>query len=307
MSPRGFIVHQPSACGTARCKGFAKILYARSFGKPELLTLTSIHTFAIGDVHGRADLLRGLLEGIALRATRRGLAYRIVFLGDIIDRGPDSRQAMNLVSRTLKAIPSSRLILGNHDSFILRILDEKDPGRKQALFLHWIAKMGGGATLASYGFDFSDVGFDHILDVIDVDHIAMLRTAEKYVELEHHLLVHAGLEPGVPLDKQDPYKLMWIREPFLSHRGSFGKTVVHGHTKTASMMVERFHARIAVDTGSYDMGLLSALHISPRGDERVIQAVAPVANVVTVIDGSVLDRSAAESTRRYSVGRASHA
>lgn len=251
--------------------------------------MINIHTFAIGDVHGRADLLERLLGGIEDRASRLEAPYQVVFLGDIVDRGPDSRQAMNLVSATLEQIPGSRLILGNHDSFILRILDEPDPGRKQALLLHWVAKMGGGATLASYGFDFPDVDPDRVLDVIDADHVKMLRAAEKHVELDHHVLVHAGIEPGVPLDRQDPYKLMWIREPFLSHSGSFGKTVVHGHTITSSIMVERFHGRIAVDTGACERGLLSALHISPRGDTTAIQAVAPVPSVVTVIDGGILD------------------
>lgn len=251
--------------------------------------MNSIHTFAIGDIHGRADLLRGLLDGISSRASRGGYIYRIVFLGDVIDRGPDSRQAMNLVSSTLNQIPGSRLILGNHDSFFLRILDETDPARKQALILHWIAKMGGAATLASYGLDLSYVSLDGILEVIDADHVAMLREAVKHVDLEHHVLVHAGLEPGVPLDRQDPYKLMWIREPFLSHRGSFGKTVVHGHTPTSSIMVERFHGRIGVDTGAYDRNMLSALHIRPDGAEKVLQAAAPARSVVTVMEGSMLD------------------
>ncbi|OAP48443.1 metallophosphoesterase [Sinorhizobium saheli] len=245
--------------------------------------MTSTHTFAIGDVHGRADLLRSLLDGISDRAGRIGCAHRIVFLGDIIDRGPNSREAMNLVSSTLKEIPDSRLVLGNHDSFILRILDEQDSGRKQALLLHWIAKMGGRATLASYGFDFSNADLDRILDVVDVvdvDHVAILRGAEKYVELDDHILVHAGVEPGVPLTRQDPYKLMWIREPFLSFSESFGKAVVHGHTPTSSLMVERFHRRIAIDTGAHDRSILSALHIPPRGSEKVLQAVAPLQGAV---------------------------
>lgn len=260
--------------------------------------LTSIHTFAIGDVHGRADLLRGLLDGISERAARAGYAYRIVFLGDIIDRGPDSREAMSLVSSTLKQIPGSKLVLGNHDSFILRILDEQDPGRKQALLLHWIAKMGGDATLASYCFDFSNANLDRIFDVIDDDHIEILRAAETYVELDSHVLVHAGIEPGVPLHQQDPYKLMWIREPFLSFAGPFGKTVVHGHTSTSSMMVERFHRRIGVDTGAHDRGILWAIQILPDGSERILQSVAPVRGVVKVIDGSILDLGGGGRTAR---------
>ncbi|MBX5132652.1 serine/threonine protein phosphatase [Rhizobium lentis] len=266
--------------------------------------MSKIHTFAIGDIHGRADLLRGLLDGILERSARIGYAYRIVFLGDIIDRGPDSREAMNLVLSTLKEIPDSRLVLGNHDSFVLRILDEQDLGRKQALLLHWITKMGGAATLASYGYDFSNADLDRILDVIDADHIAILRAAEKYVELDRHVLVHAGLEPGVPLSRQDPYKLMWIREPFLSFTGSFGKTVVHGHTPTLSMMVERFHRRISVDTGACERSILSAIQILPDGSEKILQSVAPARGVIKVIDGGILDLG---SGRTASLGHAKNA
>ncbi|MEF3133407.1 metallophosphoesterase [Rhizobium sp. 268] len=269
--------------------------------------MTSTHTFAIGDVHGRADLLRNLLDGILDRAGRTGYAFRIVFLGDIIDRGPDSREAMNLVSSTLKQIPGSRLVLGNHDSFVLRILDEQDPSRKQALLLHWISKMGGGATLASYGFDFSNADLDRILDVVDIDHVAILRGAEKYVELDDHILVHAGVVPGVPLARQDPYKLMWIREPFLSFPESFGKTVVHGHTPTSSLMVERFHDRIAIDTGAYDRSILSALHIPPRGSEKVLQALAPRQGAVSVIDGGFLDLGGGQITGHMHGGFAKNA
>ncbi|MCD4660465.1 metallophosphoesterase [Agrobacterium sp.] len=252
--------------------------------------MTSVHTFAIGDVHGRTDLLRALLDGISRQAACLGIVYRIVFLGDIVDRGPHSRQAMHLVAETLKQLPASRLILGNHDSFILRILDETDLPRKQALLLHWIARMGGAATLASYAFDSSDdAALDRILDVVDVDHVAILRAAERYVELDHHILVHAGVEPGVPFARQDPYKLMWIREPFLSFTGSSRKTVVHGHTPTSSLMVARCHGRIAIDTGAHNKGILSALHIHHRGSERILQAVAPVRGVVTVIDDGFLD------------------
>lgn len=260
--------------------------------------MTDIHTFAIGDIHGRADLLRALLDAISSRASRSGFTYRVVFLGDVIDRGPDSRKAMDMVANTLKSVKGSKLVLGNHDSFILRVLDETDPARKQALILHWISKMGGGATLLSYGSDFSDIGVDRVLDVIDGEHVEMMRAAESYVELDHHILVHAGMEPGVPLDRQDPYKLMWIREPFLSHRGSFGKAVVHGHTVTSSTMAERYHGRIAIDTAAYEKGILSALHILPDGREAVIQAVAPVRNAVTVIDGGILDLGVRVSSAR---------
>lgn len=240
-----------------------------------------IHTFAIGDVHGRADLLKPLLEGISKKANSSGFEYRVVFLGDVIDRGPDSREAMDLVAHTLDTVPGSRLILGNHDSYPLRIIDEVDPFRKQTLLLHWITQMGGAATLSSYGFDFAETTLDVVQEAIDPAHIDIFRTAQHYVELDDYILVHAGLEPGVPLRSQDPYKLMWIREPFLSYAGSFGKVVVHGHTPIDTMWVQQFPNRVAIDTGAYESGYLSALHIRPSGDLEVVKAFMGAGMVAT--------------------------
>jgi len=230
------------------------------------------HTFAIGDVHGRADLLKPLLEEISKKADSSGFEYRVVFLGDIIDRGPDSRKAMDLVAQTLDTVPGSRLILGNHDSYPLRIIDEVDPSRKQALLLHWITRMGGAATLSSYGFDFAEVSLDVVRKAMNPAHIDIFRAAQHYVEMNDYILVHAGLEPGVHLQSQDPYKLMWIREPFLDFAGSFGKVVVHGHTPIDTAWVQQFPNRIAIDTGAYESNLLSALHIWPSGELEVVQA-----------------------------------
>ncbi|OWK23962.1 hypothetical protein AJ87_26595 [Rhizobium yanglingense] len=86
--------------------------------------MTDKHTYAVGDVHGRADLLEGLLRSILIEAALGGFEFSVVFLGDIIDRGPDSRQAMQLVVDTINNQPGSALILGNHDWFPIRILDE---------------------------------------------------------------------------------------------------------------------------------------------------------------------------------------
>ncbi|MEH7870198.1 metallophosphoesterase family protein [Rhizobium laguerreae] len=255
-----------------------------------------IHTFAIGDVHGRADLLKALLDEIDKKASRLVSTYRVVFLGDIIDRGPDSRKAMDLVARTLAEVPGSRLILGNHDSYALRIIDETNPFRKQALLLHWISQMGGAATLASYGFKFKEATLDVVAEVIDGEHIDMLRAAQHYFELEYHILVHAGLEPGIPLQSQDPYKLMWIREPFLSYAETFGKTVVHGHTPVDTMWVQRFPNRIAIDTDAHVSGTLSALHVHPSGRVEVIQAQS-VAGLIAVSHGEPMQTS----QRKYPV------
>lgn len=219
------------------------------------------HIFAIGDVHGRADLLKALLSEIAEAASRDKYAYRIIFLGDIIDKGPASRQAMDTVIETIRTINGSQLILGNHDAIILSILDETDPEKAKTRMRFWIERQHGLSTLTSYGFDLNTLSVDGFRERFDDHHVNLLRNAALFVELPNHLLVHAGLRPGIPLDSQDPKDLMWIKEPFLSDRSSHGKTVVHGHTPTASEMPEVYSNRIAIDTGACKTGILTAAHI----------------------------------------------
>ena len=250
-----------------------------------------LHTFAIGDVHGRADLLEVMLSGIAGKARDERIDYRIVFLGDIMDRGPESRKAMDLVIRTLREKPGSKLIRGNHDALPLHILDETDPAVQADLVNHW-RDLGGSETMLSYGLPFgAAITADEIRSRFGDERLQCLRAAERYVELDHHILVHAGLKPGIPLAEQDAHTLMWIRGEFLNASASFGKIVVHGHTITASERVEIFPNRIAVDTGAFATNILSALHISPSGDVAVLQATEVLAGPCRFQQGRPLSRS----------------
>lgn len=251
----------------------------------------SLHTFAIGDVHGRADLLEEMLSGIAGKARDEAIDYRIVFLGDIMDRGPESRKAMDLVIRTLRDRPGSKLIRGNHDALPLQILDETNPAVQADLVNHW-EDLGGGKTMLSYGLPReASITADEIRRRLGDEHLQCLRAAERYVELDHHILVHAGLKPGIALAEQDAQTLMWIRNEFLNARGSFGKIVVHGHTITASERVEIFPNRIAIDTGAFATNILSALHISPSGDVSVLQATQVRPGPCRFQEGRPLKRS----------------
>lgn len=229
------------------------------------------HTFAIGDIHGRADLLRALLEAIDQRAAGMGISYRIVFLGDIIDRGPRSSDAMDIVANTLDRLSGSCVILGNHDWFPGRILDELAGDEQEMALAYWIYDLGGGATLMSYGLDPDDFGVEDLRTKFPARHLDLLRSAVSYVELPYHILVHAGLAPGIPLAQQSKSDLMWIREPFLSSTESFGKTVIHGHSVTANGQCEIAANRIGIDTGAYLTGRLSAVHIHPDGQLAFLQ------------------------------------
>jgi serine/threonine protein phosphatase 1 len=239
---------------------------------------------AIGDVHGRRDLLEALLD--AIRAETQGRNPRIVFLGDIIDRGPDSRGCLDLVIATLDAHPGSRLILGNHEEFLLRFLDSRE--NRARIAHNWLSN-GGAATLASYGLD-TTARLDRIADDFAkgfADHVAALSAADWLVETEHYCLVHGGIEPLVPLDGQDPVTTRWIRGEFLRFRGPFEKTVVHGHTRTESARPEVHPNRIALDTGAYSTGHLTCaifdgdarprfLATDESGGTITVSQVAPV-------------------------------
>lgn len=244
--------------------------------------MSTRHVFAIGDVHGRSDLLAIMIDAIEDQASRDGFTPRVVFLGDIIDRGPSSMEAMELVRGALIRWPGSRLVLGNHDHFVLRILDETTRDRREMTLRHWISKLGGDATLASYGLDPSNITPEGFASRFPEAHVAILREASHYVELEKHVLVHAGLAPGVPLHAQAAYDLMWIKEPFLSSTGMFDKTVVHGHTVTESRQCEIASHRIGIDTGAYATGRLSAVHIYPDDSIDFLETVPGSASVEKV-------------------------
>ncbi len=167
-------------------------------------------TYAIGDVHGRHDLLVLALEWIERHSGDQ--AAKIVLLGDYIDRGPSSRAVIETLMRgPSDPHDSFTCLVGNHEAMLLASLD--DAGWRW----DWLAN-GGDTTLSSYGND------------IPESHISWMRALPLRIEDEHRYFVHAGLNPFLDLDAQTPDDLLWIREPFLSADFDFGKHVVHGHT-----------------------------------------------------------------------------
>jgi serine/threonine protein phosphatase 1 len=211
-------------------------------------------TYAIGDVHGRRDLLQALLEAIGSDAGDR--RFRIIFLGDLIDRGPESRQCLDLAVATLKAHPGSRLILGNHEEFLLSFLNAAHD--RETIMHRWLMN-GGDETLRSYGFENIDDVDSAVrqLAAAHPGHVTALREADWMVETDDHVFVHGGIDPHLPLAEQDPVTTRWIREKFLGFTGPLPKTVVHGHTVTASALPELHANRIAIDTGAVRTGHLT--------------------------------------------------
>jgi serine/threonine protein phosphatase 1 len=225
--------------------------------------------YAVGDIHGRDDLL-GLLHRAIAEDMRRtpqiSLRTLVVYLGDYIDRGPC---AADVLERLIHApLPGCRSVhlRGNHEDMMLDFLDSGT----DAL---WLAN-GGGATLASYGIDADIFRTDietlqrlrlRLQAALPARHLQFLRGLADYCCCGDYFFVHAGVRPGRPLDDQDRHDLTWIRGPFLASNVDFGKRIVHGHTIVTQPEVRT--NRIGIDTGACFSGRLTCLvleHASMR-------------------------------------------
>lgn len=224
--------------------------------------------YAIGDVHGRLDLLDQLLARIEEDdASRGGAQTGIILLGDLIDRGPDSAGVVERVRQMCASRNDIRCLCGNHEEILLGAYDgDSDLVR---LFL----RAGGYEALLSYGMDAAAIDHASIAELVEMmernipgEQIAFLRSLEDYVVEGDYLFVHAGIRPGLPIEQQTSRDLRWIRQPFLDHGGSHGKIVIHGHTITEQ--VDERANRIGIDTGAYRTGCLTALGI--EGEQRWI-------------------------------------
>ncbi|MGO6875432.1 metallophosphoesterase [Rhizobium ruizarguesonis] len=235
--------------------------------------------YAIGDVHGRADLLRPLLDAIADHAGDQSPI--VIFLGDIIDRGPDSKEALELVDEAFDRFPGSRLVLGNHDEYLLLALEGLLTETDIAI---WLEGNGGRATVQSYlpGNSPSVQQFAAFVHEYYGHHHALLKQAVGKVVIGSHCFVHAGVRPGVTLDMQNSSDLRWIRDEFLDHHGEFEKIIVHGHTPTKTDLPEIRSNRICIDTGAYATGRLTAAVFKADGAPRFICATERSAGIVDV-------------------------
>lgn len=230
--------------------------------------------YAIGDIHGRDDLLGDLLDRIAADTASRGPARQVVvFLGDLIDRGPASAQVIERLRRYRPADARVVFLGGNHEEVLLRILD----GEEQ-LVPDWL-RFGGAECMESYGIDRKRLrrlspakAAAAIRAAIPPAHVEFLDGFDDSFRAGDYLFVHAGIRPGVPLAEQSQTDLRWIREPFLKHAGSHGSVVVHGHT--ISEQVEERANRIGVDTGAYRTGVLTAI-VLEGADRWFLQTLPP--------------------------------
>jgi diadenosine tetraphosphatase ApaH/serine/threonine PP2A family protein phosphatase len=207
-------------------------------------------TYAIGDIHGRSDLLDRLIVSIARDLKERPVAKALaVTLGDYIDRGPDSRGVLDRLIRN--PFPCDYIPLkGNHEALLESFLSDPSVGQ------HWRG-LGGLETLVSYRVPVRGlmIGKEYeqaskaLRSAAPPEHLEFISSLRTSLPLGRYFLCHAGVRPGIPLDRQSVEDLLWIRGQFLQSSVDFGKIVVHGHTP--SERPEVLPNRINVDTGAY--------------------------------------------------------
>jgi len=223
-----------------------------------------MRVYAIGDVHGRDDLLARLATLIEADSQSARGEVVTVFLGDYVDRGPNSAAVVERLASGRFPTPI-RALRGNHEATLLRFLGE-------ASVLEYWRSIGGLETLHAYGVDVAkamrgreyQAARDAFVAVLPSRHRQFLEATELSVVLGDYFFCHAGVRPSAPLSAQSESDLLWIRDGFLSHEQPLGKIIVHGHTPVASPEVTA--NRINIDTGAFATSTLCCLAL--EGEER---------------------------------------
>lgn len=219
--------------------------------------------YAIGDIHGRLDLLERAIAAIGRDTDRHGGEALTVTLGDYIDRGPASRGVIERLAAN--PFPTPYIALkGNHETLLEAFLT--DPGGGE----HW-RRLGGLETLHSYGVPVADLmlgrnyaeASQRLREALPPHHLDFLRSLKTSHSLGGYFFCHAGVRPGVPLERQNDDDLMWIRDEFLSSTIDFGKTIVHGHTPVDAPDIRK--NRINIDTGAFASGRLTCVVLEESG------------------------------------------
>ncbi|MGZ8399948.1 MAG: metallophosphoesterase family protein [Methyloceanibacter sp.] len=227
--------------------------------------------YAVGDIHGRLDLLEAMLGRIEADARSSHAERRtLVFLGDYVDRGPDSKGVVETLIGGLPKGFEAHFLKGNHEAILLNFLDD-------AWSLdNWLLN-GGDATMRSYGLDTDrlarldapiELWRQALQEAMPETHLQFYRSLRLSVAFGDYLFVHAGVNPSVPLGEQSEADLIWIRGPFLDHAEAFGKIVVHGHTPGKEPVTRS--NRIGIDTGAFFTGRLTALRLE-RGSRQFLR------------------------------------
>jgi serine/threonine protein phosphatase 1 len=219
--------------------------------------------YAIGDIHGRLDLLDRAIAAIERDVKERGPAALTVTLGDYVDRGPSSNGVLERLAANPFPTPYVAL-KGNHETFMEAFLADPTLGSQWRDF-------GGLETLHSYGVPVGrlmmsrnyDEAARALREALPASHTGFMQSMKTSHSHGKYFLCHAGVRPGVPLDRQDEHDLLWIRGEFLASDVDFGKIVIHGHTPVEQPEVKA--NRINIDTGAFATGNLTCVALDEDG------------------------------------------
>jgi serine/threonine protein phosphatase 1 len=235
--------------------------------------------YAVGDIHGRLDLFEALIAAIEQHdAVSPQADSTVILLGDLVDRGPESAGVIAR-AREWQTQRNLRVITGNHEEMFLLSFTN---GEVLYHFLRW----GGRETLQSYGIDVGEPGQANLEDVqrlmaerVPAEDLAFIGSFEDYIVIGDYAFVHAGIAPGLPIEKQSLRDLRWIREQFLQYTRPHSHVVVHGHTiyDQPTLLANR----IGIDTGAFLSGCLTALVLEGTGRKLIETHVADGAVGVT--------------------------
>jgi serine/threonine protein phosphatase 1 len=264
--------------------------FMRNLGRPKTKAHTRLPSvpagkryYVIGDVHGRLDLYEAMIRGIEQDdALATKAEARIVLLGDLVDRGPDSA---GVIARTRlwQQTRHVRVLAGNHEDMFLQSFERPEA-------LHHFLKHGGRETLLSYGLSTNMMRgaetieelFEALPQFVPAAEREYIASFEEMIVAGDYAFVHAGIDPDRPITEQKRTDLLWIRDRFLSHDGPLPKVVVHGHTIFERVM--DCGNRIGIDTGAFRSGVLTALVL--EGDQRrIIQARAAPDGTTDIFNG----------------------
>jgi serine/threonine protein phosphatase 1 len=238
--------------------------------------------YAIGDIHGRLDLFEAIIAAIEAEIVAEpGLDHRIILLGDLVDRGPDSAGVIAR-AQAWQQTRNVRILAGNHEEMFLAAFEKPEALR------HFL-KHGGSETIRSFGLTATqlfrmdvDEIFARLPKVVSQATRDYIAGFETMIRAGDYVFVHAGIDPARPLADQKRSDLLWIRERFLSHEGPLEKVVVHGHT-IFDQVIDCGN-RIGIDTGAFRSGVLTALVL--EGDQRrILQARTLDGGIVETFNG----------------------
>ena len=236
--------------------------------------------YIIGDIHGCYNQLQMLHQFIQNDSQQREAPASIIFLGDLIDRGPNNKEAVGLVLEMMNEFKDSTLILGNHDEIFLKQITAQ---RTNILDLsHWVFNLGGHQTLVSYDdrhndstdeYDFNYANEDecqYVFNVIKAQyrpHLDLIKNARYYKQIGGFVFVHAGIVRDIPMKEQNEFELVWIREGFLDDKSVDGRLVIHGHTPILSGIPEVLPNRVGIDTCAFYTDVLTCMVLDPAKRE----------------------------------------